>query len=540
MKQMGFGLSLLLVGMVVMAACGETVSGAGGLPTLAPTLTAVPLSTPTPVPALASISLPEVDWDDLEPFRAAMRPEFAGDIDAFAHRNRYAINASLAFEGSVAIIQGAERVRYTNHSADTLTEIVFRLYPNLPALGGRMMVYQAELNGAPVKPVLAERETALIIPLDTPLRPGDSAEIALTFSTAAERGIYASYGEFGFHKDLFSGPEWYPALSVYEEGRGWWMARATPDGDAAYMESGLYDITLTTPRDFIVVMSGTELDPVPVGDDLMLHRVVSGPMRDSLLVASPLFGTITGYTGDGVAVNVYYWPGGEAAAETALEFGLEAIATFSDAFGPYPFAEFDIVETFNWTGVEYPGMTVIADRFWERSDPTLEEVIVHETGHQWFYSMVGNNQVENPWLDEALASYSEYVYWRAVYGEDRYKEVVREDRDAYSFYQASGAPDMALNLPVTAYVPGNNYGLIIYVKGPLFFLELESLLGRETFQAALRHYVNRHRYEIATSADLLAAFEEVSGDDLDPIFFAWVGAFDGLDPAVPEAAESGR
>ena len=532
MNRLRPGLSLWLIGMIVIAACSEATSETDGLPTLAPTITAMPMSTPTDIPEPDPIQLPVVDWDDLEPYRAAMRPEFAGDIDAFANRNRYYIEASLEFESGVAVIQGAERVRYTNHSTDTLDEIVFRLYPNLPALGGRMKIYHTELNGAPVQPALAERESALIVPLDPPLEPGEATEITLTFSTAAERGVYASYGEYGFHKDVFSGPEWYPALSVYEEGRGWWMTRPTPHGDATYLETGLYDIYLTTPQDFIVVMSGEEFDPIPVSEDKVVHHVVSGPMRDSLLVASPLYGKITATTADDVAVNVYFWPGGEAVAEEALQIGLASITTFSDSFGPYPFTEFDIVETFNWTGIEYPGMAMISDRFWERSNPDLENVIVHETGHQWFYSLVGNNQVEHPWVDESITSYTEYVYWRAIYDEERYKDVVRGDRDAYNFYQGSGAPDMVLNLPVSAYVPGNNYGMIIYVKGPLFFLELENLLGRDVFLEAIRLYFKRHRYEIATSQDILIAFEDATGEDLDAIFYEWVGEFEGPEPAA--------
>src|SRR5690554_2622705 len=102
MKRLWLGLfSLLLIGMVVLSACSEAASGAGGLPTLAPTVTAIPMSTPTDIPEPDPIQLPAVDWDDLDPFRAAMRPEFAGDIDAFANRNRYYIEASLEFEGGV-------------------------------------------------------------------------------------------------------------------------------------------------------------------------------------------------------------------------------------------------------------------------------------------------------------------------------------------------------------------------------------------------------------------------------------------------------
>lgn len=523
---------LVTAGLLLVAG-GVPPSLATGLPTFSPTLTALPPGTPTAVPpADEAARLPPVDWADVEIFRAAMRPDFAGDIDRFVDRNRYYIEATLTFERGTAIIQGAERVRYTNHSTDTLDEIVFRLYPNLPALGGRMEIYHVELNSTPVEPVLAERDTALIVPLDAPLEPGASAEVYLEFSTAAERGLFTAYGQYGYQQDTFSAPEWYPALSVYETERGWWMVRPSPYGDAAYLETGLYEIYLTAPNDVTLILSGEELDPYPVGGGMLRHHIVSGPMRDSLLVASPQFSEITGYTPGGIAVNVYYWPGGKPAAEEALAIGIDAITTFDAAFGPYPFKEFDIVETFNWTGIEYPGMTIVADRLWEFGNAYLETVIVHEIGHQWFYSLVGNNQVEHPWLDESLTSYTEYVYWRRVYSEDRYQAELNDDRDTYAAYLASGAPDMVLNLPVSAYVPNNAYGPIIYVKGPLFFAELEDRLGHDIMLDALQQYVTRHRYDVATSYDVLAAFEAVSGQDLDAIFYEWVGEFEGLDPAA--------
>ena len=65
-----------------------------------------------------------------------------------------------------------------------------------------------------------------------------------------------------------------------------------------------------------------------------------------------------------------------------------------------------------------------------------------------------------------------------------------------------------------------------------------SLHPREQFAQALRLYVERYRYDVAQSRDILAVFEEVTGEDLDAFFYEWVGAFDGLDPAVLEDAQA--
>ncbi len=199
-------------------------------------------------------------------------------------------------------------------------------------------------------------------------------------------------------------------------------------------------------------------------------------------------------------------------------------------------SEMDIAETFNFTGIEYPGLIIIADRYWDTGNANLEITVAHEIAHQWWYSLVGNDQVGQPWLYESLTSYSEYVYVRTVYDDKRAKEMQDGDRDWYNFYRGQGAPDLALDLPVSSYAD-NNYGMIIYVKGPLFYAELEQLLGRERFLDALQLYFERHRYEIVQSVDVLNAFEDATGEDLDALFYRWVGDFPGLDPAVVEQAQ---
>lgn len=525
-------LSLALLGSLFVAACGESASGSGGLPTLAPTVTAVPPVTPTNIPPPEPVDLPAVDWDDVARFATAMLPEYADDVDGFADRNRYYIEARLEFKETTAVLVGAARVRYTNRSADTLDEIVFRLYPNMAAAGGRMMLYNATLNDAPVELMLTERDTTAIIALDEPLAPGESAEVTLQFSTAAEQGMFAGYGEFGLINDVFSGPQWYPVLSVYEEGRGWWTQRPSTQGDPSYVESGLFEVVLTVPENFVVAMSGVDLDVIDNGDGTKTIHNVTGPMRDFLLVASPGFGKITEYAGD-VAVNVYYWPGDEAGAEYALEVSVDAINIFSEQIGQYPFTEFDVVETFNLSGIEYPGMTIITNRYWQRGNRVMETILAHEIGHQWFYSLVGSDQVNHPWLDESLTCYAEYIYARNAHGEDRARDWVQGDRDRYNYYLSTGAPDLVLNLPVSAYVQ-NNYGAIIYTKGPLFYNELERILGQDTLMKAIRTYFDRYRYELVTSRDVLETFEEVGEQELDAVFYQWVGEFEGLDPEVVE------
>ncbi len=162
-------------------------------------------------------------------------------------------------------------------------------------------------------------------------------------------------------------------------------------------------------------------------------------------------------------------------------------------------------------------------------------MIAHETAHQWWYSLVGNNQVEQPFVDESLTSFCEYVYfWETAQTprevEDA-EDYVRGDQAWYNTYVGQGNPNLPLGLPVASYAE-RAYVMIIYTKGPLFFNEIADTIGREQLYAVLQAYFRRYRYEVATIGDMLAVFEDVTGQQWDAFFYEWVGSFPGLDTGV--------
>ncbi len=535
---------LLLVVTVGLAGCGGSLAAAS-LPTLVPTVTALPHATPTAMPLPTPLPPAPADWDDLAPYRQAMRAGFEGDVEAFADRNRYFIEATVEL-GDAATVRGAQRVRYTNRSGDVLDEIVFRLYPNLEAFSARMDIVSVEVAGVPVAPEYAVRRSVLRVPLPEPLLPGGRVELTLAFTSTIERGFAANYGEYSYQQGVFTAPEWYPVLSVYEEGAGWWMTRArNQQGEQTYTETGLYDIRITAAADVTLVMSGTEIERHDNGDGTLTRRIVSGPMRDSVLIAGRRLLRLSD-TFEGITLNLYYWDDPEqlernaAAAEAGIAIAKRTLGAFNRVFGEYPFNEFDIVQTYTRAGgIEYPGVIVVADAYWNAADTFFEVVVAHEIGHQWFYSLVGSNQLEYPFVDESLTSFTEYVYFWETAEDERdvqaANDYVRRERQQYNSYVGSGHPDLPLGLSTDGYVE-SQYSLIIYTKGPLFFNEITTQIGREGVYAFLQEYFRRYRYEIADIPAMLATLEDVTGQEWDALFYEWVGAFPGLDPAA-EAAE---
>jgi aminopeptidase N len=166
-----------------------------------------------------------------------------------------------------------------------------------------------------------------------------------------------------------------------------------------------------------------------------------------------------------------------------------AVHTYDTAYGPYPFKEFDVVENPTPTGVEYPGLVQIAESEWHTGNSALERTVAHETGHQWFYSLVGNDQVNHPWLDEGLTSYTEFVYMRAIHPAEG-DDYVAAEQHAYEEYVRGGGEDWPVDQPVGQLSLGA-YAMIVYTKSALFLVRLEGELGRETVLRALKAYFHR-------------------------------------------------
>jgi aminopeptidase N len=199
----------------------------------------------------------------------------------------------------------------------------------------------------------------------------------------------------------------------------------------------------------------------------------------------------------------------------------DSLRIFSAAFGPYPFSELDIAQSPNTAGgMEYPGLFAMSTNIWNTSDPTFGFLVVHETAHQWFYSLVGSDQALHPWLDEAVAQYAVAIYIRDMEGEAAYQTALGSFRALYEAFIVD-QPDQLIGEPVTAY-PGQAYFYLVYQKGPLLYAALDATFGYEAVLHLLRAYCAAYRYRLATPEDALASFESSLGADLHPLFADWV------------------
>lgn len=485
--------------------------------TPSPTLTLTPTPSPRPSPTYTPTLTPD---PELALQKQAMLPDFAADVDqvAAAGASRYYLEVSLPAPDR---LQGMLQVRYTNTEDVPLSEIYFRLYPNLSGYGGRMEVSQILVEEQMVAGELVAEDSGLAVPLAAPLLPGDSIDISLNYRAEIPANITAGYGIFARLDQTTVLAGFYPVIAVYDDEEGWNVDIPPPYGDATYLDVSLYQVQLTVPETMVVVASGSLIETRLHDNGTKTLFFVSGPMRDFYLAMREDFQRRSETVGQ-IVVNSYYPPDLADGGQLALSYAVESLRIFERLFGPYPYAEFDVVASPTRAGgIEYPGVVVLSQHIYNRPGGFFQHAAAHEVAHQWWYGLVGNDQVDDPWLDESLTNYSAILYWTEVEGPEMAQEIIQNYFQAP--YQRARAQDQdrAVIGPVESFTE-SNYSTIVYGKGPLFFHALRQQVGDETYFQIMQRYYTAYKYKIARPEDLLAIIEEVSGQDITPLFETWM------------------
>ncbi|MFO7681182.1 MAG: M1 family metallopeptidase [Chloroflexota bacterium] len=495
----------------------ETIPQAAPLDTttmetaVSPTPTSIPLPTPQPT----SLS-------DRALYQSGLVTAAQDSLAGLPNAPRYRLVLDVDFAGGR--VYGTQATDYANGEEVILEDIYFHLLPNL--LGGQIEVENVTLNGQPVEPILEEAfDSVMRLPLETPLAPGESIRVEMSFETAVPQQLERNYGVFAQADDIMALSHFYPMAAVYDE-TGWNTAPASVQGDPTYGDAAFYQVTVTTGSEQVVAASGVTLNET-IADGRQTLELAAGPARDFYLAISPRYDVVSRTVGE-TTINSYAPAEFMDGAADAAAFAADALRLFEARFGPYPYTELDIVATPTLAlGIEYPGIIALTLREYDAANPIdpnlpnqvfMETTTAHEVGHQWFYNLVGSDQLDEPWLDEAVTQYITYLYYLDMYGEDAangYKESWNG-----RFNRVDNTP-IPIGLPVSAY-EGAEYSAIVYGRGPLFVEALAQEMGQDTFDAFLADYVAQHRWGIATTASFRQLAEEHCNCDLSALFEEWV------------------
>ncbi len=480
-------------------------------------------TTTSNTPALPPSPLFDSAWDDREPFRAGLISSEQAVLDELPGATVY--HMSLVIGEELDTVSGRLALRYTNQEEVPLDFVYFHLHPNL--LGGVIDITNLMVDGQTAAPVLESfNDTVMRVPLPQPLAPGEQTVISMDFLTSVPREQGPNYGIFVYAEEILTLAHFYPMVAVYDD-EGWNITPPDNDGDVTYGDTSFYLVQISAPPELVVVASGVEvaLAAAEPGTGQTV-TFAAGPMRNFYTVLSKRYTAVSQQAGE-TRITSYAPAEFEEGAELALETAVVALQTYSERFGTYPFTELDIASTPTLAlGVEYPGTIVNATRIYDfennasslPNETLLESTTAHEVAHQWFYSLIGNDQLDEPWLDESITQYATYLYYLDRYGPPGGAGYTSNFEQRWARVEMAEIP---IGLPVAAY-QGPEYGSIVYGRGPLFLQALADTLGQETFAAFMRDYFATYQWGIATTEGFRTLAEQHCQCDLEQIFSQWV------------------
>lgn len=467
----------------------------------------------------------------------------------FQQKVDYTIDVTLDDEAHT--ISGMEKVRYTNYAPQALDTIYFHLWGNAfknretafakqkiqnrstrfyfaekKDLGG----YEAigfKIDGKPLAWTYhPEHIDIAILLLPEPLQNNQSIEIEIPFTLK----IPASFSRLGHVGTSYQMTQWYPKPAVYDH-KGWHPMPYLDQGEF-YSEFGSFDVTITLPENYVVAATGTlqtanekafliekrnatekkvaegfedSLEFPESSDEMKTIRYTAENVHDFAWFADKRFHVLKEEVRlpSGKWVDAWAFFTNEEAdlwAKGAFYVG-RALQFYSEHVGEYPWPQATAVQSALSAGggMEYPMITVIGN---SRDASSLDRVITHEVGHNWFYGILASNEREHAWMDEGMNSYYENRYMDTYY--DNPSEV-----DLPAFIEKTspmGIIDLAMlfqqrrhrdQAPEThsADFRSINYGLDLYMKTAKSMKILEEYLGQAQFDNLMKDYYASWKFQ---------------------------------------------
>ncbi len=448
----------------------------------------------------------------------------------------YGIEAALSSDYTLTASVTCD---YVNNTEVPQDELWFHLYPNAFREGAKFSpvpsdritaaypdgrsystldITSVSVNGTDVDiSVTGSDENILAVDLGGKLEPLDRTVVKIDYSVKIPKVRH----RFGYNDNSVNLANFYPIACVYRDG----AFVADPyysTGDPFFSEVADYNVKLTAPKELTGAFTGS-VKSTETNEETVTYSVEAKSVRDFAAVLGK-YEKMSGRAGD-VVVNYYYHR--DSQPERALNTAILAVKTFGGLFGTYAYPEYNVVQTaFLQGGMEYPALSMISDAY---SGDAYDDVIVHETAHQWWYSAVGNDQVKYPWLDEGLAEYTTMMFYENN-ANAGYKYTFNGKRaDALSAYtlfcetfKSSGDDDTSMTRASYEYGSELEYSYMSYVKGALMLDDVRNSIGSEAFLNGLKKYYSDNMHGVAEPQDLIGAMEKSSRRELAALFDCWL------------------
>jgi hypothetical protein len=466
-------------------------------------------------------------------------------------------------------LDGFERIRYTNHSPDTLFYIWFHLWPNAykndrtafsdqllrngntgfyfsgPEAKGYINRLDFKVDGTTAR--LEDHPEHIDIAklvLPKPLPPSGSITITTPFHVKLPFNI--SRG--GYEGESFQATQWYPKPAVYDR-KGWHPMPYLDQGEF-YSEFGDYDVRITLPSNYVVAATGVLQGEQ--GDDLRSqffqgkklnpdtsYKVLTAKKGSKSYVTSNFPRSSSQTTtlhykqnrvhdfawfadkrfyldhdslqlpsGRVVHIYNYYvkrYQWPGTDIHPGIEYAKKSLQFYSDELGEFPYDVLSIVE-----GPDNPGggmeYPTITSISHLSSMKEFDLTVAHEVGHNWFYGILANNEREHAWMDEGMNSYYENLY-----ASRKYSQAGNAMR-LYFMTSAKRRTDQPINTPAANF-SGYNYDLVNYSKAAEWMTMVEQNIGTERFRQMMQHYFREWAFRHPYPEDFKAIAKQYLPDD---------------------------
>jgi hypothetical protein len=488
------------------------------------------------------------------------------------------------------LVVGSGTITYYNNSPDTLNQLFMELSQNLHKEGvvrnesqeitGGVNLHKIAIGNKELNPLQSTRAnsgygvngTQLYIRPGSALHPGDSISIQVEWDFKVPQ--QGASGRMGYSEDnLYYIGYWYPQMRVYDDVIGWMTDPFTGNAEF-YHDFANYNVDITAPEQWLVGSTGRLTNGEEVLVDEIYNRMQKAHSSDTVVnvISEEDFGNITKSNGSNTVtwsfkadsvrdfafsvtkesmwdatranigdrdgdgedefshINAIYrssaplWKNG-------AEFTRHSLSFLSEYTGlSYPWPHMTSVEGGGIIGggMEFPMMTIIG-AYNGQPAQSLYAVIAHELAHMWVPMIVSTNERRYAWMDEGTTTFNEN---QAKY--EYYPDGSDFNQQEYqSYLQIAGSDIEGPMMRWSDYhYNGFAYGIASYAKPASMLASLRNLLGEETFDEALRTFIDRWQYKHPYPWDMFNTFEDVAGRDLDWFWRAWYYEVWTLDQAV--------
>jgi hypothetical protein len=362
-------------------------------------------------------------------------------------------------------------------------------------------------------------KTVVELHLPTPIPAGGFVQFKIAFHDKMPE----TQARSGWKRDFLLGGQWFPKVGVWWQGA--WNCHQYHNTTEFFADFGVYDVKLTVPQNQVVGASGVEVSNINNADGTKTVTYHGDDIHDFAWTACPRFQVRESvYSSQMGAVKLRFlmMPGHWRQVDRHERAIRQTLDRFEMWYGPYPYKTLTVVDPEPDSaagGMEYPTfITGETSWFAPQGEYSVENVLEHEFGHQYWYGMVATNEFEDAWMDEGINSYSEVKVLDSMLGRDSsILNIAGLTLSERSVQRGSylGAADMdPMAQKAYDYYSYGTYGRITYGKTASVLLTLEGIIGPDTMQKAMHVYFMKYRFTHPSKENFLTTIEEVSGRNL--------------------------